>query len=142
MKVSLNIIFCLIFLFFAESIIAQENKIFGPIYNGIQLATDQGNKTIIINKHGVKIIETDSIDIDLKETVKLIQESDLPEPDRKLIARVLLMYGNKPDQMREVMNLAKSFPSIPEILLQQYDAALEQKYGAKKLKKLKKSRKE
>jgi len=141
MKVIFNIILCLTFLFFTESIIAQDKKKFGSNDNGIQLATDPGNKTFISNKHGVKIIETDSLDIDLQETVKLIQESDLPEPEKKLIGRVLLMYGNKPDQMREVINLAKTYITISEILLQQYDAALEQKYGAKELKKLKKRRK-
>lgn len=113
----------------------------GEAFNGIQRAKDESGKYWLVNKYDVKIASLDSIQLTSKEILDAIDASGLPKNDKLLVGRVVLMYGNDPDRMKELMNIAKTFPEVNRVIMEQCHNKLLVMYGKRKLKKMLKAKK-
>lgn len=102
----------------------------------IHIKTNESGKPFIYNKYEYPIIEADSLTIDIKHVMKSIKSSTLEEPDIQLMLRIIEMQPNESKQRNELHNIAKTYPVVNQLLMEEYYLGLEKKFGTKKLKKL------
>lgn len=113
----------------------------GEAFNGIQRAKDESGKYWLVNEHDVKIASLDSIQLTTKELLDAIEKSGLQRNDIGLIKRIVLMQSREQDRMAELLNVAKTYPDVDRLIMEQCHHKLLLMYGKRKLKKMLKRKK-
>lgn len=123
-----NKLVALLFIGFGFMTVAQEQ----PIY----IKTNESGNSFIYNNNDYNIIATDSLELDEKSVMTKIKNSNMSDPDIELMIRIIDMQRDEAKRRAEIMNLGKAYAEVDRIIMEEYYLALEEKFGAKKLKKL------